>query len=93
MSPQRFQRESYRTQSGVRSPRSPGKGTGTGLGRGFDYGAFVAQHFPNEIESLARAATWQVHARHHKRKDPEPAEVQKRLEEMGWTRAQMGAGR
>ncbi len=55
----------------------------------FDYGAFVAKHFPNEIEALARAAAWQVHARHHKRKDPDPAEVQKRLEEMGWTRAQM----
>lgn len=82
-----FPKDSKKSPNGFRGNWNPGR-DGKGRGSGFDYAAFAAKHFPDEHPELAATATWQVHASHHKRKDPDPVEVAQMLEEMGWSRAQ-----
>lgn len=55
---------------------------------GFDYDAFIAEHFPDERYGAVRQATFHVIARHHHRQDPTPSEVRERMVELGTTREQ-----
>jgi hypothetical protein len=59
--------------------------------RSFDFDSFASEHFADERPLAVRMATFQVIARHHYAKAPDPAEVRERLVELGLDREQWDA--
>lgn len=80
MCPSGIRRDSYRNPNGVRSPRTPGMGRGTGQGAVFDYRAFLATHFPDVNHYIA---SWAYHrCKVRKRTQPTVEEVRAEIEEL-----------